>query len=411
MSSPPPSNRQDLTIPNPSNASKPISISSFSAAPELTTSLDPTAPLIFAHGASGSMHTPSVLSFCTGASHHRDVVTFQGNMNMRSRVGSFVAVAQWAAEQHMATTGKTRETYHTITNSSGAVLGGRSMGARAAVMAAGELETRGLIASGEADAGGEEVMVKLNKRLVLVSYPLIAGNGKGESKMEEREQLLLDLPASFEVLFIIGTRDSMCPLDKLQEAREKMTAKSWLVRVEGANHGMEVKPKGKMAEVVEETGRVAALWLEARNTERRESRIWLEDKAEGQESKGKEKEVKFSHWQAELPEHENGEGEGADDAHDAAEEAERDEHGEDEESAGEEHGNTPKKGPKHTKSTPKAKVSAQSKRELTEEAADGGKETSKKKPRKAPTTKAAELGAGASTNGSIASRTRSGRKT
>jgi len=313
----------------------------------------------------------------------------------------------------MATTGKTRETYHTITNSSGAVLGGRSMGARAAVMAAGELETRGLIASGEAAAQGEETRVKLNKRLVLVSYPLIAGNGKGESKMEEREQLLLDLLASFEVLFIIGTRDGMCPLDKLQEVREKMTAKSWLVRVEGANHGMEVKPKGKMGEVVEETGRVAALWLEARNTERRESRIWLQDKAEedGSKSKEKEKEVKFSHWQSELPAHGNGEGEGVDDAHDAAEEAEGDEHGEDEETVGEEHGRTPKKGNKNTKTTPTAKVKGQPKRELTEEAADGGQETSKKKPRKAPTSNTADPGADSKANGSIASRTRSGRKT
>ena len=312
----------------------------------------------------------------------------------------------------MATTGKTRETYHTITNSSGAVLGGRSMGARAAVMAAGELETRGLIASGEADAGGEEVRVKLNKRLVLVSYPLIAGNGKGESKREEREQLLLDVPASFEVLFIIGTRDSMCPLDKLQEVREKMTAKNWLVRVEGANHGMEVKPKGKMAEVVEETGRVAALWLEARNTERREGRIWLQDKAEEDVSKGKEKEVKFSHWQAELPEHENGEGEEVEHGDNGASGAEGDELGDEEEEpeAGEEHP-TPNKGRKSTKSTPKAKAPAPPKRKLTEEAADGGKETSKKKPRKAPTTKAADSGAGTSANESIASRTRSGRKT
>lgn len=307
----------------------------------------------------------------------------------------------------MGTTGKTRETYHTITNSSGAVLGGRSMGARAAVVAAGELETRGLIANGEADANGEETRVKLNKRLVLVSYPLIAGNGKGESKMEEREKLLLDLPASFEVLFIIGTRDSMCPLENLQEVREKMAAKSWLVRVEGANHGMEVKPKGKMGEVVEETGRVAALWLEARNTERRESRIWLQDKA-GSEEKSKEKEVKFSHWQAELPEHENGEVEEVDDAHDAAEEAEGEEHGDGEEA---DEQITPKKGRKDAKSSPKAKAPAQSKRELTEEAADGGKETSKKKPRKAPTNRAAKSGAGANADGSIASRTRSGRKT
>jgi len=310
----------------------------------------------------------------------------------------------------MATTGKTRETYHTVTNSSGAVLGGRSMGARAAVMAAGELLERGLVASGEGGADGEEVKVKLNKRLVLVSYPLIARNGKGDPKLKEREQLLLGLPASFEVLFVVGTEDSMCPLEKLQDVREKMQAKSWLVRVEGANHGMEPKPKGMMQAVVEETGKVAALWLEARNTERRESRMWLEDKAES-----KEKEVKFSHWQADLPAHENGNEEESPDVHDGAEEAEGDDYGDEVEvpEAGEEYHKIPTKSGKNMKSPAKATATGQSKRDLTEDKEEGdGKQTSpQKKSRKVITNKAAESGAASSANGSIASRTRSGRKT
>jgi len=153
---------------------------------------------------------------------------------------------------------------------------------------------------------------------------------------------------------------------------------------------------------------VAALWLEARNTERRESRIWLQDKVGEEESKSKEKEVKFSHWQSELPAHENGDDHQSDEVGnghgDDAEDPEGGHDDGDELETGEEHISTSKKTRKNTKSTSKAETTGQPKRELTEEA-DGGEETSKKKPRKAPTSTA-----GSNADGSVASRTRSGRK-
>jgi len=160
---------------------------------------------------------------------------------------------------------------------------------------------------------------------------------------------------------------------------------------------------------------VAALWLEARNTERREGRIWLEDKADEDDGKGKEKEVKFSHWQSELPAHENGDGEEVEHGDDGAEEAEGDEHGEEEEEheAGKEHHKAPTKSRKNTKSPGKAKAKGQSKRDLTEEREEAaGRQTPpKKKFRTVSTNTVADSGAASSANGSIASRTRSGRKT
>jgi predicted alpha/beta-hydrolase family hydrolase len=124
------------------------------------------------------------------------------------------------------------------------LLGGRSMGARAAVLAASEY-----IAEHNDSKDG------LSVQLVLISYPLQG------PKQGLRDQILLDLPKSVGVLFVIGDRDAMCPLDLLNETRSKMTATSQLVIVRGADHGMNVKPASATKGVGEETGRVAARWV------------------------------------------------------------------------------------------------------------------------------------------------------
>ena len=112
-------------------------------------------------------------------------------------------------------------------------LGGRSMGARAAVVAI----------TGD------------TKHLVLVSYPLHNLN-------DTRDQILLDLPASVQVLFISGDNDSMCDLKQLDDVRSKMKCDSWKITVKNATHGMVVKPKIGTEEVGKKTGEIAARWLE-----------------------------------------------------------------------------------------------------------------------------------------------------
>lgn len=121
------------------------------------------------------------------------------------------------------------------------------MGARAAVIAATELHTQV-----QEQQRGQETGVEA--KLVLVSYPL-------QGPKDVRDQILLDLPEGFEVLFIVGDRDAMCPLELLDEVRAKMRGKSRVVVVRGADHGMDVRPKSQTREVGEETGRVAARWL------------------------------------------------------------------------------------------------------------------------------------------------------
>lgn len=230
---------------------------------------------------------------------------------MKARINSFTAVAHSlsdtfirlaptreillgladeATRHSLDSTGMDVRTTH-LDDQGGIILGGRSMGARAAVLTATSI----------LEASSPATKIHLDKRLVLVSYPLI--NTKGD----KRDQILLDLPSDFSVLFIIGTRDTMCPLDELEVVRNAMKAKSWLVRVEDANHGMETKPKKMMKEVVEETGRAAGEWLAEENALNagmkdmnavmREARIWVQEDAEEEKHI-----VKWSGWVEKLEE-------------------------------------------------------------------------------------------------------------
>jgi predicted alpha/beta-hydrolase family hydrolase len=162
-----------------------------------------------------------MLNFCTGISTHFPILAFQGSMNLGSRLKGFLACIEHLGTQERL------------------VLGGRSMGARAAVMAATEVLE-------EDEARQVE--------LVLASYPL-------QGPKDVRDQILLDLPASVRVVFVSGDRDVMCPLEMLEGVRKRMKARSRVVVVKGADHGMHVKPARLEREVGERTGRVVADWL------------------------------------------------------------------------------------------------------------------------------------------------------
>src|ERR1041385_907248 len=70
--------------------------------------------------------------------------------------------------------------------------------------------------------------------IVCFGYPL-KGAGK---RAALRDEVLRALTAP--VLFVQGTRDPLCPLDLLAEARSGMTTKNDLYVVDGANHSLEV---------------------------------------------------------------------------------------------------------------------------------------------------------------------------
>lgn len=193
------------------------------------------AALVFTHGAGGTLQSDAMANFTHGfASHSQQssILCFQGNMNLKSRVKMFSEVIASNSNVHTP-----------------CCLGGRSMGARAAVMATTENTSH----------------------LVLVSYPL-------HTTKETRDQVLLDLPASIKVIFVSGGRDEMCNLERLEEVRSKMNCKTWRIVVENADHGMNVTPKAGTREVGEKTGDIVAMWLKSHDVNLREGKIaWNTD--------------------------------------------------------------------------------------------------------------------------------------
>jgi predicted alpha/beta-hydrolase family hydrolase len=72
------------------------------------------------------------------------------------------------------------------------------------------------------------------RALVCLGYPL-AAPGK---RTNLRDQVLFALRVP--ILFVQGTRDSLCPLDLLESVRAKMTVENRLHAVEGGDHSLVV---------------------------------------------------------------------------------------------------------------------------------------------------------------------------
>jgi uncharacterized protein len=86
--------------------------------------------------------------------------------------------------------------------------------------------------------------------VVCLGYPLC---GAGD-RAKLRDQVLIQLATP--VLFVQGTRDSLCPLDLLAEVRAKMKCRNELFVVEGGDHSLLVtkgvlKARGGTQETVE----------------------------------------------------------------------------------------------------------------------------------------------------------------
>ncbi len=96
------------------------------------------------------------------------------------------------------------------------LLAGKSMGGRVGCHLAAATSK-----AGQASAAG----------LVCFGYPLRGQNGK------LRDEVLLALRTP--VLFVQGTRDTLCALPELDQVRQRMTARNELFVVEGGDHSLE----------------------------------------------------------------------------------------------------------------------------------------------------------------------------
>ena len=82
--------------------------------------------------------------------------------------------------------------------------------------------------------------------LICLGYPLCAMGDP--SKL--RDQVLRDLRTP--ILFVQGTRDSLCPLDLLESVRKEMSAPNVLHVVEGGAHSLIVRKKDLGSETQED---------------------------------------------------------------------------------------------------------------------------------------------------------------
>jgi predicted alpha/beta-hydrolase family hydrolase len=71
--------------------------------------------------------------------------------------------------------------------------------------------------------------------LVCMGYPLVGQNGA------VRDQVLLELETP--ILFVQGTRDVMCPPERLAEVRKRMHAPNELCSIEGGDHSLQVRKR------------------------------------------------------------------------------------------------------------------------------------------------------------------------
>src|SRR4051812_1186229 len=76
--------------------------------------------------------------------------------------------------------------------------------------------------------------------VICLGYPLQSG---ATGAMRDEGLLALRVP----ILFVQGSRDALCALDKLAAVRAKMTAPSTLLVVDGGNHSLEVSAVARKA--------------------------------------------------------------------------------------------------------------------------------------------------------------------
>jgi predicted alpha/beta-hydrolase family hydrolase len=73
--------------------------------------------------------------------------------------------------------------------------------------------------------------------VVCLGYPLCGGGDR--SKLRDKVLLALQMP----ILFVQGTRDSLCPLDLLESVRAEMKTPTFLHVVDGGDHSLLVSKR------------------------------------------------------------------------------------------------------------------------------------------------------------------------
>jgi predicted alpha/beta-hydrolase family hydrolase len=125
---------------------------------------------------------------------------------------------------------------------------------RQALQHARELHAGPIVLAGKSMGGRVGCHLALEETVaavVCLGYPLCGGG----DPTKRRDAVLRALATP--ILFVQGTRDSLCPLDLLAEVRKEMRAENALHLVEGGDHSLQVAKKqlkaaGETQELVDE---------------------------------------------------------------------------------------------------------------------------------------------------------------
>ncbi|XP_062391387.1 testis-expressed protein 30 [Sardina pilchardus] len=188
--------------------------------------------VVLTHGAGGDMNFRHLVSLAraVAASGHICVRFTCKGLNLKYRVKAYGAVVTYLKSHDRFTLTKL-------------FLGGRSMGARAAVSLARQLSEE-----------GEECV----SGVVCVSFPLHPP--AQTHKHRERSQDLRTLSHQ-PLLFVSGTADAMCERKLLEELVQDMQAPAAVRWVEGGSHGLVVKGRPEEA-VLEEVNTHVTAWIQ-----------------------------------------------------------------------------------------------------------------------------------------------------
>jgi uncharacterized protein len=114
---------------------------------------------------------------------------------------------------------------------------------RAALAAAREAHGGPVVLAGKSMGGRIGCHVALEERveaLVCLGYPLRGASGA------LRDEVLVALRSP--VLFVQGSRDPLCPLDRLEDVRRRMSAPSALHVVQDGDHGLRLGARALAAQ-------------------------------------------------------------------------------------------------------------------------------------------------------------------
>ena len=164
--------------------------------------------IIFAHGAGAGLAHPWMTRWIAALGHVGDVCPFEYD---------YMAAGKRAPDRLpklLARHKAVYETEFTRRPEQPLVLMGKSMGSRVGCHLANE----------------PDVSVQA---LVCFGYPLVGIGKTAKVRSEVLEAL------ATPILFIQGTRDRMCPLDRLEQVRARMSAPSEVFVVESGNHSLE----------------------------------------------------------------------------------------------------------------------------------------------------------------------------